>query len=39
MIWGGISASTAAVKNYNQLLAVRICLGVVEVSRGIVFCI
>lgn len=30
IIWGAISAATAAVKTYAQLLAVRIILGVVE---------
>ena len=30
MIWGAISAATAGVKTYGQLLAVRACLGVVE---------
>ncbi|TGJ88283.1 hypothetical protein E0Z10_g432 [Xylaria hypoxylon] len=30
LIWGGISAATAAVKNYHQLLAVRAVLGIVE---------
>lgn len=30
MIWGSISAATAAVKSYQQLLAVRACLGIVE---------
>ena len=29
-VWGGISAATAAVKNYGQLLAVRAILGAVE---------
>ncbi|KAI7158591.1 MFS general substrate transporter [Hortaea werneckii] len=29
-IWGAISAATSAVHTYGQLLAVRICLGVVE---------
>lgn len=30
VIWGGISAATAAVKTYHQLLAVRAILGAVE---------
>ncbi|KAK4494376.1 hypothetical protein PRZ48_014674 [Zasmidium cellare] len=30
VIWGGISAATAAVHNYGQLLAVRAILGMVE---------
>ncbi|KAL1880646.1 hypothetical protein Daus18300_001257 [Diaporthe australafricana] len=30
IIWGGISAATAAVHNYGQLLAVRAILGMVE---------
>lgn len=30
VIWGAISAATSAVKSYQQLLAVRACLGVVE---------
>jgi MFS family permease len=30
VIWGCISAATAAVKTYNQLLVVRAFLGVVE---------
>ncbi|KAJ9623793.1 hypothetical protein H2204_011085 [Knufia peltigerae] len=30
VVWGGISAATASVKTYGQLLAVRIILGVVE---------
>lgn len=30
VIWGSISAATAAVKSYGQLLAVRACLGVAE---------
>ncbi|CAN8099592.1 unnamed protein product [Discula destructiva] len=30
VIWGGISAATAGVKTYGQLLAVRAILGVVE---------
>ncbi|KAM5341944.1 hypothetical protein ACJ41O_014975 [Fusarium nematophilum] len=30
IIWGSISAATAAVKNYGQLLAVRAILGVAE---------
>lgn len=30
VVWGGISAATAAVKNYGQLLAVRAILGMVE---------
>ncbi|KAK8203065.1 putative pantothenate transporter [Phyllosticta capitalensis] len=30
VIWGGISALTALVKTYDQLLAVRACLGIVE---------
>ncbi|KAL1599527.1 hypothetical protein SLS60_007330 [Paraconiothyrium brasiliense] len=30
IIWGGISAATAAVKTYGQLLAVRAILGVAE---------
>ncbi|RJE20497.1 Major Facilitator Superfamily [Aspergillus sclerotialis] len=30
VVWGGISAATAAVKNYGQLLAVRAILGAAE---------
>lgn len=30
VIWGAISAATAAVKTYGQLLAVRAILGMVE---------
>ncbi|KAF3762023.1 MFS general substrate transporter [Cryphonectria parasitica EP155] len=30
VIWGAISAATSAVKTYNQLLAVRAILGIVE---------
>lgn len=34
-IWGAISASTAAVKTYSQLMAVRAILGIAEVSLSL----